>query len=301
MKIVSSLFNRSEDQVLRELQSIAADNGMKVFAKTRLSDVLEKGRTFLTQREFDFYTRSHFDFVVTDANARPLMVVEYDGPLHRTSDKQQERDEIKNELCRRAELGMLRINDNHVTKLYRGMTLLRWIIEVKELEAAFYEAQESGQIPWDEGFDPAFLDPANGARRFPYWLSATATQSFHDFFATIDRETPKGWTSILGGDRKGNGYRLSCLYFGEQVLWAQTGVKKQDLDFPHYDLLNEIDTCELGVRLKKFRNGEITSANAAEFRPVFETFCERYNAHPSHSIGSFPFETSWDGSKWRTL
>lgn len=75
MKIVSSLFNRSEDQVLRELQSIAADNGMKVFAKTRLSDVLEKGRTFLTQREFDFYTRSHFDFVVTDANARPFMVV----------------------------------------------------------------------------------------------------------------------------------------------------------------------------------------------------------------------------------
>lgn len=54
------------------------------------------------------------------------------------------------------------------------------------------------------------------------------------------------------------------------------------------------------MRLKKFRKGEITSATAAEFKPVFETFCERYNAHPSHSMGSFPFETSWDESEWPT-
>lgn len=300
MRVVSSLLNRREDVVYQELQSIAADNGMKVFAKTRLSDVLEKGRTSLTQREFDYYTRSHFDFIVTDAGARPLMVVEYDGPLHVTNEKQRECDKIKDDLCRRAELGMLRINDRHVTKLYRGMTLLRWIVEVKELEKAFYEAQESGQVPWDEGFDPAFLEPADSERRFPYWLSATATQSFHDFFKTIDRDAPKGWNSILGSDRAGNGFRLSCLYFGKHILWAQTAVRKQDLDFPHYDLLDQIDTCELGVRLKKFRKGEIASSTKEEFRPIFEHFCERYNAHPSHSMGSFPFEISWDfNNGWR--
>lgn len=300
MNIVSSLLNQSEDVVHLELQKIAADNGMRVFAKTKLSDVIVKGRTSLTQREFDFYTRGHFDFVIADDNARPLMVVEYDGPLHRTSEKQQERDEIKNELCRRAELGILRINDNHVTKLYRGMTLLRWIIEVRELESAFYEAQTSGQIPWDEPFDPTFLGPAGSAKHFPYWLSAAATQSFHDFFGTIDRSTPKGWTSILGSDGKGNGFRLSCLYFGGQILWAQTGVRRQDRDFPHYDLLDQIDTCELGVRLRKFRKGEIASATRAEFKAIFETFCARYSASPSHSMGSFPFETSWDGNEWHT-
>jgi len=147
MKIAETLLNRSEEVVYRELSNIASDNGMKVFAKPRLSDVIQKESSYLTQREFDFYTRSHCDFVVTDGTFRPLMIVEYDGPLHQTDEKQQERDEIKNELCRRAALGMLRINANHVTKLYRGMTVLRWIVEVTELEKAFNEAQEKGQIP----------------------------------------------------------------------------------------------------------------------------------------------------------
>src|SRR5260370_26749702 len=100
MKIVDSLLNRSEATVLRELQQIASDNTMRVFVKPRLSDVIQKGGTRLTSREFEFYTRSHCDFVVTDLDARPLMVVEYDGPLHQSSAEQQERDEIKNELCR---------------------------------------------------------------------------------------------------------------------------------------------------------------------------------------------------------
>jgi very-short-patch-repair endonuclease len=141
MKIVDSLLNRSEETVLRELEKIASDNAMRIFVKPRLSDVIQKDSTHLTNREFDFYTRSHCDFVVADADARRVMIVEYDGPLHQSRAKQQERDEIKNELCRCAGLGLLRINDNYVTKLYRGMTVLRWIVEVAELEKAFYAAQ----------------------------------------------------------------------------------------------------------------------------------------------------------------
>lgn len=199
MKVVNSLLNRSEEAVLRELQNIASDNGMRAFVKPRLSDVIQKGNTRLTDREFEFYTRSHCDFVLTDAQARPLMIVEYDGPLHQSSAKQQERDEIKNELCRQAEIGLLRINDRYVTKLYRGMSVLRWIVEVTELEKAFYEAQEKGDIPWDEPFDPAFLQPVDSSSRFPYWLSASATQSFHNFFKTLDPDIPKGWNGISDG------------------------------------------------------------------------------------------------------
>jgi very-short-patch-repair endonuclease len=293
MKVVDSLLNRSEETVLSELVQIASDNGMRVFAKLRLSDVIQKDSTHLTNREFDFYTRSHCDFVVADADARPVMIVEYDGPLHRSSAKQQERDEIKNELCRRAGLGMLRINDNYVTKLYRGITVLRWIIEVTELEKAFSAAQEDGYIPWDEPFDPTFLEPAGSGGRFPYWLGAAATQSFHRFFKTLDRDIPKGTNGILGQDKNGAARRLSCLYFGNQILWTTTGIRKQDLQFPDYDLLDQIDTCELDIRLRKFRKGEVAASSPEEFRPVFERFCERYNAHPSHSMGAFPFDVHW--------
>src|SRR4029079_1849647 len=111
MRIVGSLLNRSEEAVHRELQKIASSNELMVFVKPRLSDVIHKENTYLTNREFEFYTRSHCDFVLADARARPLLIVEYDGPLHQSSAKQQECDEIKNELCRRAEIGLLRIND----------------------------------------------------------------------------------------------------------------------------------------------------------------------------------------------
>ena len=300
MKVVDSLLNRSEETVLRELEKVVSDNGMRVFVKLRLSDVIQKGSTYLTGREFDFYTRSHCDFVVADVDARPVMIVEYDGPLHQSSAKQQERDKIKNEICKRAGLGLLRINDRYVTKLYRGMTVLRWIIEVTELEKAFYAAQEDGQIPRDEFFDPAFLEPAGSGGSFPYWLGATATQSFHRFFKTLDRNIPKGSTGILGQDKSGGARRLSCLYFGNQILWTTTGIRKQDLQFPDYDLLDEIDTCELGILLRKFRKGEIAACSPEEFRPVFERFCERYNAYPSHSTGAFPYNVHWNfDDGWR--
>ncbi len=40
MKIVDSLLNRSEEIVFRELQSIAADNNLKVFSQKRASPTL---------------------------------------------------------------------------------------------------------------------------------------------------------------------------------------------------------------------------------------------------------------------
>jgi hypothetical protein len=239
MRIVETLLNRPEEIVFDELQRIANDNNLRVFAKTRLSDVIAKQSTILTPREFSLYTQGHFDFVLTDIKGRPTMVVEYDGPLHVNS-RQADRDIIKNYLCRRVGLGILRIHAKHVTRTYRGMTLLRWIVEVAELQKAFEEAQFLGQIPLDEPFDPAFMEPVDSSRRFPYWLSAPATQSVHEFFKTLNKKIPKGWTGVIGYGEEGISHQLSCLYFEDKVIYAKASVRPQDVDFPHYDLLNEI-------------------------------------------------------------
>lgn len=292
MKVVDSIMNRSEERAFRELSNIASDNGLRVFPKLRFSDVVQKTSTHLTKREFDYYTRSHFDFTVTDPGGRPLMIVEYDGPFH-VDPQQAERDRIKNDLCRRAGLGLLRIHDRHVTKLYRGMTVLRWIVEVTQLEKAFYDAQSSGQIPNDEPFSPIFLQPGDNQRHFPYWLSAPATQAFHAFFKTLDRDIPKGWSDVVGRDDNGTGHRLACLYFGDNVLWTKTAVRRQDLEFPDDELNSELATCELGILFKKYRQGEMTAGSRSQFAVAFKDFCARYNAMPAHNMGIFPLECSW--------
>ena len=293
MRTVYSLLNRSEELVYRELTSIAKDNDLKLFAKPRLSDVLEKGKTHLTKSEFSLYSRGHFDFVITDQNYCPLMAIEYDGPFH-LSKEQFARDQIKNDLCKRSGFGLLRINDRHVTKLYRGMTVLRWIVEVIELRDVFSDAQSKGHIPIDEDFDPAFIGGVGEQTNFPYWLSAEAVQSIHAFFRQFDSSTIKGWTGITGTDNENTDYRLSCLFFEDKILWSKVGVRKQGLDFPAHELLNELDTCELGLQLKKFRAGEIKPISKEQFRVIFDSFCEKYNARYSRGMGAFPFNGSFD-------
>jgi very-short-patch-repair endonuclease len=295
MQIVPTLLNKSEGVVFRELQTIADDNALRVFAKTRLSDVIEKGTSRLTQREFDYYTRAHCDFVVVDAALHPVMVVEYDGPTH-SDEVQVERDKIKDSLCRSADLGLLRINANHVTRQFRGMSILRWIVEVTEFEKQFYQAQEQGQIPYDEPCDPAMLAYDGRGRRWPYWLSVNDTAAIHRYFKSLPSGTPTGWFSIIGHDQRENGHRLSYIRVDNRVVWTKTAVRKQGLNFPAYDLLHEIATCELALKLAQFRRDKKASSSIEEFKSVFVAFIRKYDADPSSSMGEHPFDYSWSSS-----
>ncbi len=156
------------------------------------------------------------------------------------------------------------------------------------------EAQESGHIPPNEPFDPTGLMSVGDQRQYPFWLSAQATRSFHAFFKTLSSREPHGWSSVVGYDDANTGHRLSWLYFKDKVLWAKTSVRRQDLAFPHDDLLDQIDTCELGIRLRKYLDGEIRAITPKEFEVIFDRFCERCDPHPSHSMGASPIARRWD-------
>lgn len=295
MKVVDAFVNGKEALVLRELDRIAADNRLRVHTKTRLSDVIKRSERYLMPREFEFYTRSHFDFLLVDQMSRPVMAIEYDGPRH-LDPRQIERDAIKNAMCREAGLGLLRVQDRHINRLYRGMTVLRWIVEVTELERAFYEAQAAGSVPPDEPFDPAMFMSISGKRDFPYWLSADANVAVNRFLTQLDPARPKGWHSFTGHDGDDVQLRLSTLYFDDKVLWTKTAIRRQDLDFPTYDLLNEINGCKLGEVLSRHRAGHWQATSIGEFRRIWDIFRERYQARPSSAMGAFPVHARWSGS-----
>jgi very-short-patch-repair endonuclease len=236
MRIADKLLNRAEEVVFRELESIVEDNSLRVFSKPRLSDVIVKD-VQLSKEVFDFYTRSHVDFVVTDIATKPLFVVEYDGPFH-SNDVQQWRDRTKDSLCEEAGLGVLRINSNYVTKRFRGMSVLRWIVEVTELEKWFSNAQDSGHIPWDEPFSAAMIMHDGKGRSWPYWLSVSATRELNKFLSDYHRYGHSGWGCIIGSDANENLLMLSYCWFGDNVIWSKTGIRRQNFHFPVYELLD---------------------------------------------------------------
>jgi hypothetical protein len=135
MLLREKFLNRREALVFRELNKIALDNGLQAFAKPRLSDVLLKDHYLMTS-EYSMYSLAHFDFLLTDNASAPILAVEYDGPRH-VEKTQVVRDEIKNSFCLEAGLPLIRIGANYVVREYRGMTLLRWIVEVIEIQKAF--------------------------------------------------------------------------------------------------------------------------------------------------------------------
>lgn len=293
MRIADSLLNKSEEIAFRELEAITNDNALRLFANQRLSDVILKEGTFLPQRAFDFYTRSHVDFVVTDENSKPILEVEYDGPSH-SEPQQQERDKIKNELCASAGLGILRITANHVTRLFRGMTVLRWIIEVMELQKAFYRDQEGGHIPWDEPFDASFLCVGN-KRDYPYWLSLSANNAIRKFLEAFPSQD-KGLQTITATDAQENLHELAFLWADDQGVWAKTAVRHQNVEFPAYELLDHIGTCELHLALNRFQRGDVRAATGPQLQEILQDFCGRYDAYPSGSQtwgGRAPFRFSW--------
>jgi hypothetical protein len=283
MRIKNRVLNTSEEIVLKELSSIAAENTLRVFPMMRLSDVIEKEDTYLEHDYFSLYTRSHFDFLITSPEARPFMAVEFDGPFH-DNPEQMECDEKKNALCRQAGLPILRINANHVLRKYRGMTLLRWIIEVIQCQQWFNSAQEKGEVPFDEAFDPAAI-VSDGRKQWPYWLSATALIRIKKFLHENSHGTSASVT-LMGEDNDLNLHSLEYIRVGDHILYVRTSVRNQDADIPKFFMIREVTHCEMGEQLESFLLGEHQLISIKDFQPIHDTLCQRYKMWTSEVWGN---------------
>ena len=167
------LLNRYEEVTYEALARVCESNGARVFPKVRVADVFPLENSGVSPAHFSYGLRSHFDFLVTDRDYQPQFSVEFDGPLHKTSEVQRRRDSLKNDLCEHFSHGLLRVNSKYLTPTYRGLDLLTYFVDAWFLELAFDEAQRNGTIPYDEPFDMTFIYSTGGTdgKKWPYWLS----------------------------------------------------------------------------------------------------------------------------------
>lgn len=282
------LLNGYEEVTYEALNRASAPYGAHVFPKVRVADVLRLENSGIPARHYSYGLRSHFDFVVTDQDYKPLFSVEFDGPLHQTSRAQRHRDSLKNDLCEHFNHSLLRINSRHLTKSFRGLDLLTYFVDAWFLEAAFDEAQRNGSVPYDEPFDMTFVFSTGASEqpKWPYWLSLDiqlSIQRLHD-----DRRIGQMAPSYhVGLDEQKNYRCLTWIVFDANTVAAATsGVRAQR--FPAVcksELASMLAMFELYPKIQDALSGNRTTL--VDRRRFFENSLPAFEARfPMVSAGS---------------
>lgn len=258
ISLMKSLFNKYEELTYSKLNEVCEQNGAHVFAKVRVADVCPIENSGISDDDYSFALKAHFDFVITDQRYIPLFAVEFDGPLHREQ-RQKERDRCKDALCKRFNFPLLRINSNYIDRQFRGLDLLTYFIEVWFMSAAFDEAQAQGHVPYDEWFDPASVF-SDGRRkeRWPYWISHDLQIRLRNLAKTgkIHDYVPCHW---IGCDKAGNYRCLAWLHFSEEsCIIVETGMREQCFPVVVSDILWQIAVFDLCEKLDRVFNALAT-------------------------------------------
>jgi Protein of unknown function (DUF2726) len=118
------------------LAGAAEAAGSFVTEKVRIADALEIGESGLTDEEYSYALKAHFDFVVvTGEEHTALFAVEFDGPSHDTADGQR-RDALKDAICAKLGMPLLRIREEHLLGIGHE-PILAWLVTAWFLAAAF--------------------------------------------------------------------------------------------------------------------------------------------------------------------
>jgi hypothetical protein len=240
------LLNHSEEVTYESLTRVCESNGARVFPKVRLADVFAIEKSGLSSAHFSYCLRSHFDFLVTDKDYRPQFSVEFDGPLHKASAVQRQRDLLKNNLCEHFGHGLLRVNSKYLTPAYRGLDLLTYFVDAWFLAQAFDEAQKSGAIPYDEPFDITFIYSTSdsNSKKWPYWLTLDI-QAEMEKLHLEERIGQMAPSHHVGTDNEGNYRCMSWLVVDAMsVLSVTTGMRAQRF--------SAVDECDLVSMLAMF-------------------------------------------------
>jgi hypothetical protein len=157
-KLLTWSEGKVDDILLRRLEGTR----YRILVNIRLCDAIGKEPgEILPRDEFDFLTRAHLDFlIVTNSRpADPVFAVEFDGP-HHTDPIQIKRDILKNRLCKKANLPLLRIQLSEIQE-HDKVTLLDYMLD----RYLSWQREEKGILREIREFVQE-LDPREARRRF---------------------------------------------------------------------------------------------------------------------------------------
>ncbi len=107
---LTPLFNGAELKTLAAIRREVKALGLpaQVFGQVALPEVIDAGSRYDKGGAYIAIEGRRLDFLVTDRLCRPVLAIEYDGPLHEGA-KAQRRDAVKDTALERAGLPCLRL------------------------------------------------------------------------------------------------------------------------------------------------------------------------------------------------
>lgn len=266
------LVNRYEVATDAALNEAAASAGVRVCMKVKMSDVLNIRSSGLSDEEFSYACKAHFDFVITDApESVPQFAVEFDGPSHVTDETAMRRDAMKDTIAERLGLRVLRI-DSAFLRRHERFTLVGLLVEIWAADRAFAEAQERGEVPHDEPFC-YFSVMSTGSRGEWNWvfsIDATARALMVDAFRRgladtwVPEERYNGWS--YEGMPTVEAYATLPLKDGRFVI-GNASLK----NFGRFggitatELVCDLAVADLGDRLRQVLKGQSAAQTGVDF------------------------------------
>lgn len=266
------ILNSAERETAEELESVADEHDCLVYKKVRVADVLDIQQSGLSNQEYGYALKAHFDFVIADRqDTRALFAVEYDGPLHGSEPEVQCRDRLKDSICDKLGMPLLRVDSEFVHQEVGRFRLLPLFIHVWFVGQAFYEQQAEGTIPMDEDFYPYSVIGVSGRRIIreydPAWQSRVQLRRYHE-----QEITRTAYPVLLQGQDPSGRYAvcLAVSYLWDGPLFA-TGCFRT-VNFGYFlpsDIAEDIATIELARKIRLQMEGAIRISTYQEVADEF--------------------------------
>jgi hypothetical protein len=270
------LVNRYEEAADKEIRRACERNAARVYAKVRLGDAVELRGSGLSDEEFGYATRAHLDFLVCDTDHFALFVVEMDGRATHANARRVARDRMKDSICYRLCLPLLRLDNRALRRFGPRFRLLGWLVEVWFLKQAFDAAQERGEIPPFEPFDPyGFIerDPG-GTWRHSYHVTAPVIirlQQLEDagHIPSAGREAIELHTH--GDDEDAVAYQVLPVHHGF-YLFTKAACRSLSMGIgaAPVEIASDLALLELGEQVEQYLGGEPVAVDRRELARVRE-------------------------------
>lgn len=277
------LVNRYEELAHGQIKASADRWGLSVYPKVRVADIISLDGVGAVGNLKRFGLQSHFDFVVCKDSWTPIYAVEFDGRFHAT-DVQAARDAKKDELCKRDEFPILRINSRYLGNEFGRMSLLAWIMDVHQMQEAFHDAQAQGGVPADEPFDPFWwMGLTPGEVQFPYMLAGAARDSLHRLHAAGRIADPCS-SGFIGYDQ--NGVMRGMHYIrvtATEAISVRSAMRPQFFPILLSDLLDEILSIQLEAEVRRWLARDVAATPVDEVREAFRKLSKSLELGQSHS------------------